>query len=167
MSRISAMQVIERSDQAAISIQIKVPLKEMQEAIDESREKLMNFLQEMAAFPAGSFYVTYYSFSKEAVECEAGFPLYKEITGENQIKASRKRGGLYLTCYHQGAYRKIPSIYREMDTWLLHHHFETSGVTEEIYLNHDVEDSQRLTQVLISISQKELSNDDRESKTGK
>lgn len=162
MSRISDWQIIERSEQAAISIHIKVPLKDMQSTIDNSRQKLTRFLQEKGRYPVGAFYVAYYSFSKEAVVLEAGFPLNKPIASENQFEASQQAGGVYLTCYHQGAYRKIPKVYQEMDAWLIEHDFETNGVTEEIYLNHDVEEKLLLTQVLIpikKISQKEPPND--------
>ena len=70
---------------------------------------------------------------------------------ESEIIPVTKKAGLYLTCIHQGRRQTIPTVYREMDAWLQDHHFSTTGESEEIYLNRDVQEALLVTQILIPI----------------
>ncbi|MDE1549896.1 GyrI-like domain-containing protein [Jeotgalibaca caeni] len=151
MARVSEWQIIERRRVPVLSIRSKITLKELQSEMDEAREKLTAYLEHIDEFPAGPFYVIYHSFSPEEVDMEAGIPVHQQIEGQEEIEPGEKRAGLFLTCYHQGSYRSIPRVYREIEEWLEEHSYEMTGASEEIYLNHDVPESQLLTQVLVPI----------------
>ncbi|MGP6146613.1 GyrI-like domain-containing protein [Jeotgalibaca sp. A122] len=151
MPRISDWLVIERPQIASLVVRSTVPLKELKSEMAEAREKLIAYFNLIDAHPAGDFFVTYHSFSKKDVDMEAGYPTFERMAGEEEITTSEKVAGLYLSCIHQGPHNKIPHVYREMDEWLKENHFETTGESEEIYLNEGVQEELLLTQILIPI----------------
>lgn len=154
MGRISNWQLIKRETQPSLTVRSTVLLKDLQNEMDEARNKVFAYLKLIDEYPAGAFYAVYYSFSKKEVDLEAGFPVYRKMGGEEEIQPAEKSAGLFLSCYHQGPYRKIPSVYKEMDQWLEEHSFETSGISEENYLNENVDENFFLTQILIPVQEK-------------
>lgn len=151
MPRISDWLVMQRPEERGVAIRSQVPLKDLENKITESRDKLEAYLRHIGIRPAGNFFVTYHSFSKKAVDLEAGFLTASKAAGREEIMPVTKRAGLYLTCIHQGARQTIPAVYREMDAWLQDQHFSTTGESEEIYLNENVQDALLVTQILIPI----------------
>lgn len=153
MSRISEFQIVKRPSTPSLSITSTVALKDLNREIISQKEKLSHYLNAHHIYPADYFYVRYHSFSKTSVDLEAGFPLFQVIEGDTLIESKEKEAGLYLTCLFQGPHKKIPSVYREMDQWLLENHYQTNGQSEEIYLNEKVLDELLVTQILIPISE--------------
>lgn len=151
MPRISDWLVIERPQIACLVVRSSIPIKELKSEMAETREKLIAYFNHISAHPAGDFFVTYHSFSKKEVDMEAGYPTFERMAGEEEIITSEKAAGLYLSCVHQGPHQKIPQVYREMDEWLKANRFETTGESEEIYLNEEVQEELLLTQILIPI----------------
>lgn len=151
MPRISDWQVMQRPEIPTLAVRMDVPLKDLKSEMAEAYEKLVAYFQLIDADPSGHFFVTYHSFSKKAVDMEAGFPTAEKQGGEEEIIPSMKAAGLYLSCLHQGPYNTIPRVYKEMDEWLKENHFETTGESEEIYLNVGVQEELLLTQILIPI----------------
>lgn len=151
MPRISDWFVMHRPEEICLVIRSKVPLKDLENEIAESWEKLTAYFNHSDTRPAGNYFVTYHSFSKKEVDLVAGFPIAYRVTGREEIILSKKVSGLYLTCLHQGARQTIPTVYREMDEWLKDHHFSTTGESEEIYLNENVQEALLVTQILIPI----------------
>lgn len=151
MPRISEWLIIKRPATPTLVVRSRVPLKELEVEMAEAREKVMAYLSLLDTYPAGDFFVHYYSFSKKAVDMEAGFPTSKKMAGEEEIVTSEKKAGLYLSCFHLGAHNTIPSVYQEIDLWLKENHFETTGESEEIYLNEGINPESLLTQIIIPI----------------
>lgn len=154
MSRISEWEIIHRPSISALSIRVQTSLKDLQKEMEEAREKLTAYFNHIDEYPAGAFYITYHSFSKQQVDFEAGFPTYRKLESQQEIECTEKRAGLFISCYHQGAYRLIPKVYRDMEDWMDQHQYESDGVSEEIYLNHEVPEDQMLTQILLPLQPK-------------
>lgn len=155
MGRISDFRIIKRSAMPALSVRSQVALKELAAEMEESRNKLEAYLEHMDEFPAGPFYVIYHSFSRKEVDMEAGYPLSVEMEGEEEVEPAESPAGLYLTCVYRGAAKEIPKVYKEMDAWLEEHHYETSGVSEELYLNTgEAPEEEQVTQILIPIQKR-------------
>lgn len=155
MGRISDFRIIKRSALPALSVRSQVALKDLAAEMEEARNKLDAYLELMDEFPAGPFYVIYHSFSRKEVDMEAGYPVSLEIEGEEEIEPAELPAGLHLVCVHRGAAKEIPRVYKEMDAWLEEHHFETSGISEEIYLNTgEAPEEEQITQILIPIQKR-------------
>ena len=151
MPRISDWLVIQRPEETTLVIKSKSPLKHLESEIVTSHQKLRDYLNHCEVSPAGNYFARYHSFSKKEVDFEVGFPTANQLAGKEVIIASKKQGGLYLTCIHQGPRKTIPSVYREMADWLKAHHLKTTGESEEIYLNEKTQEALLLTQILIPI----------------
>lgn len=151
MPRISDWLVIQRPEETTLVIKSKRPLKHLESEIVKSHQELRDYLSHCDVSPAGNTFALYHSFSKKEVDFEVGFPTFKQLAGKEEMVASKKLGGLYLTCIHQGPRKTIPSVYREMDDWLKEYHFKTTGESEEIYLNEKIQEALLLTQILIPI----------------
>lgn len=135
MGRISDFQIIKRGTMPALCVKSQPPLKNLIAEIQEARDKLEAYLQLIDEYPAGPFYVHYHSFSKKRVDMEVGFPVYQEIAGEEEVEPAEVRAGTFLSALYLGPHKDIPELYQEMDQWLVQHHYETTGASEEVYLN--------------------------------
>ena len=63
-----------------MSIKTETTLKAMQTEIEACREKILTYLSLLGELPAGPSFTVYYSFTKQNVDIEVGFPVLKSIT---------------------------------------------------------------------------------------
>ena len=135
MGRISDITLTNQPEQRIISIKTETTLKNMQTKIEDCRENIMTYLNLLEELPAGPCLTIYYSFTKQNVEIEVGYPIAKMLPPQDDIRMSIIPAGKRISCLNIGPYNEIPKIYQEMDQWLAVHDFETNGISYETYYN--------------------------------
>lgn len=135
MGRISDITLTNQAEQRIISIKTETTLKNMQTKIEDCREKILTYLNLLEELPAGPCLTIYYSFTKQNVEIEVGYPIAKMLPPQDDIRMSIIPAGKRISCLNIGPHNEIPKIYQEMDQWLAVHDFETNGISYETYYN--------------------------------
>lgn len=156
MGRISAIIVTDQPEQRTLSIKTETTMKAMQTEIEACREKILTYLSLLGEFPAGPSFTIYYSFTKQHVDIEVGYPVAKVMPPQDEISMSAISGGKKVSCLHIGPYNEIPKIYQELDTWLEANDYETDGTSCETYYNGEgYAPEEYLTKIELPIQEKD------------
>jgi effector-binding domain-containing protein len=93
---------------------------------------VQSYLRRVGVDPAGPPFARY-TFFRDVVAVEAGFPVTRLVGGEGLIVASRLPGGHAAVTTHAGAYEDLDKAYHAVEAWLEAHDRVGAGPHWEVY----------------------------------
>ncbi len=121
--------------QPTLAIRARTSIQELPALFGKAYSAIAAYLAQLGQYPAGAPYAAYYNMDMQDLDVELGFPVAKELTGKDEIKASRIPGGRFSVALHTGPYDRVHSAYEALTKWTAEKGYEPAGVAYEVYLN--------------------------------
>jgi effector-binding domain-containing protein len=128
-------EVKEQPAQAVLSIRTRTSVRDLPQAMGQAFGTIYQYLGEMGEEPAGPPFAAYYNMDMEDLDVEIGFPIFKAVPGQGDVKVSEIPAGRFATCLYVGPYGEIEHAYNALSWWLRDNGHEPAGPVYEIYLN--------------------------------
>lgn len=143
--------VIEREKEMVLSVRTRTPMRELPNVIGSEYQKIYAYMQEIGEMPSGAPFIGYFNMDMEDLDVEIGFPVSKELLGNEEIQLSEIPGGKYATMLYTGPYGEMKSAYRKLSEWMEAQQVKPNYLAYEIYLNDPAEVAEREleTQILL------------------
>lgn len=95
----------------------------------------MTYLEESGTRISGAPFVLYHNEDMQALDVEIGFPVEREVTGEDRVKPSMLPGGRVLSTIHIGPYSELEKTYAPLMKHIEEQGLKVTGWMYELYLN--------------------------------
>lgn len=128
-------EVREQEAQPALAMRVRTPVDKLPQIMGESYASIAHYLGELGKEPAGPPFVVYYNMDMQDLDIEMGIPVGSDIPGRGEIHMTELPAGKMGTCLYTGPYNEIEQGYNVLSDWVVEHHYESSGVAYEVYLN--------------------------------
>ncbi|NTW71438.1 MAG: GyrI-like domain-containing protein [Eubacteriaceae bacterium] len=146
-------EIVENTDQLVLCIRTKTTIQALPRIIGQNYMKIVEYMTQVGENPMEAPYTAYYSFDKENVDVEMGFPVKKAYEGSGEIISSILPGGQYLTFLFKGPYNEMAPVYEEMEQWIKDNGYQKPHAYYEYYYNspQDVPVSELLTKIAMPL----------------
>lgn len=128
-------KIEEQSSQPTLSIRSHVPVTQLPQTIGKSYEAILEYLTRVNEYPVGPPFVAYYNMDIENLEIEAGFPVEKALTGDENVQPGVIPAGKLASCMYTGPYDEMRPAYDALSRYIIDSGYEATGVAYEFYLN--------------------------------
>jgi effector-binding domain-containing protein len=119
--------------QPVASVRVTIKPAEIGDTLGGLLAQIRQYLQGQGIAPAGPPFSRSHTYSSEAVDLEAGYPVEQPVDGEGRIAASQLPGGPVAATWHMGPYNKIQRAYDALGAWMAEQDREPSGAPWEVY----------------------------------
>jgi effector-binding domain-containing protein len=100
------------------SVRVKVKPEHIGQTLAQILPEVMACLTEAGITPAAPPFTRYYSFSKDEIDLEAGFPVLQPIEAKGRVAPSKLPGGKVAEAWHHGDYRQLSTTWTRVEAWL-------------------------------------------------
>ncbi|MCE1254144.1 MAG: GyrI-like domain-containing protein [Anaerolineae bacterium] len=152
MPIISKIQMYEQPEQAVLSIRKIIQFNDFPEEAKLAFKKINDYVGKKNILFAGCPFVCYHNSDLNHLDVEIGFPVNREIPGEDCLKSGKLFNEKVVSGIFLGPYEESDPLMMEIFTWINNNGFEAKGRIYHHYLND--EDQPRdflLTQICIPI----------------
>lgn len=118
----------------AISIRMRVSLKELYQLLGRIFEQLFQYISESGAIPVGPPFEAYYDMDLQNLDVELGVPVSKKLPDKGEIKYSEIPGGNMATCLYV-PWEAVEPPYDVLKKWIKKNGYEDTGVVYVMYLD--------------------------------
>ena len=101
----------EKSAQPTLSIRATTSVENLAPLLGEVYGAIGSHLEELGESPAGAPFVIYYNMDMQNLDIEAGFPVSRELSGDDNIKSGFIPAGEQASLLHTGPYDTFPAAY--------------------------------------------------------
>ncbi len=129
------IKLLEMPNQPALAIRTVTPVEILPQFFGPAYSCIMQHLTTLGEYPAGMPYGLYFNMDMSALDVEAGFPVAKELPGNEEIKCVTIPGGKYISTIHRGAYDAVAPAYDALTAYAKENQLEPTGLAYEYYLN--------------------------------
>ncbi|MBZ9571702.1 GyrI-like domain-containing protein [Methanobrevibacter sp. TMH8] len=143
MPLVSEIKIIKKAKQPVLSIKKTINIENLPRLIDESYEKIQNYLNEIGEYPGDIPYVRYFNMNVENLEdmdvenleVEIGFPVYKELSGKEDIESGYLPEMKAVYTIYQGIYQEMVPDYYKVINWAEENNLKLNKTFIEYYYN--------------------------------
>jgi effector-binding domain-containing protein len=132
-------EVKEQPTQKTLSIRTRAAVQDLPQVFGAGYGKIAQYLGELGEQPSGPPFAAYYNMDMDNLDVELGFPVARQLPGQDEIKAGEILGGRVATCLYTGPYSEIEPAYTTLMKWIADNSYEATGVSYELYLNDPAE----------------------------
>ena len=118
-----------------LSVRFRASIQELPERLAGIYEMIMDYLDEIDEGHAGPAFAIYYNTNMQDLDIEAGFPVFKPLPGQGEIKAGEIPGGTFAVCHYTGPYDELDSAYDTLTQFIEIGGYTPRGAIIEWYLN--------------------------------
>jgi effector-binding domain-containing protein len=97
--------------------------------------RIMAYVGEMGAAPAGAPFVAYYNMDMDNLDIEVGFPVNRPLASLGDLIGGVLAAGDYATCLHIGPYDQLGPAYAALTAYVQEQGRIAAGVAYEYYYN--------------------------------
>lgn len=143
------LQIIESEEQAVLSVKTVTSVSNIPNVVGNVFGSIVNYIMEQGEEPVGPAFIAYYNMDMENLIVEIGFPVAREIEGEDEIVLRYIPAGKKATGFHKGPYAELGPLYERMSNFIGEKGYEPTGVVYEYYYNspEEIPESELLTKV--------------------
>lgn len=121
----------------------EMPARELAGWLPECYRAVHEYLRGIGIEPSGPPFVRY-TFLRDSVAVEAGFPVEQEVAGDVRVEPSALPGGQAAVTTHFGRYEDLEAAYKAVLSWLEAHGYAAIGPHWEVnYTNPQTEPDPR------------------------
>jgi len=124
-----------QTSQATLSVRIRTTASGLRKDLQQAYGAIIQYLAAHEEQPAGPPFIVYDRRDRDALDIEAGFPVFKSLPGEDGIQAGQLPAGKVASCLFTGPYDQMEPAYHELERWILKNGYEPTGVAYEVYMN--------------------------------
>jgi len=128
-------EVKEQAAQPTLSIRTRTSVQDIPQVLGKAYGAIAQYLGELGEQPAGPPFTAYYNMDMQNLDIEIGFPVSRQFSGKDDIRASEIPSGKVATCLYTGPYSEMEPAYNALSRWIEDNGYEASGVAYEMYLN--------------------------------
>ena len=129
------VKLLDLADQPALIMRTITPVEKLPEFFGKAYSAIMARLTALGEYPAGMPFGAYYNLDMTALDVEAGFPVFKPLPEEGELKCTVIPAGKYVSTLHRGAYDSVAPAYDALNEWARANGYEPAGIAYEYYLN--------------------------------
>jgi len=146
------IELIDLTEQPVLCIRTRTRVEDLPALIGESYHKIMQYLAELGAEPAGAPYTAYFNMDMQDLDVELGFPVDQTFSGRGDIQSIRSASGQAVACLHHGAYSEMTKTYDAMNRWIGERGLQPTGAAYEYYLTGpEVPEADHLTRIVLPL----------------
>lgn len=152
MAIISKINLLEQPVQYVLSIRTNIHFNDFPSTAKEAYDKIMKYAELNELLLSGGPFACYHNADLENLDVEMGFPVAKQVSGNNEIigytiPVQKAVSGIFL-----GAYEDTDPLMIEIIKWINEHGYEQLGKIYNYYLNdEDRNANELLTQIVVPI----------------
>ncbi|NLC84129.1 MAG: GyrI-like domain-containing protein [Ruminococcaceae bacterium] len=141
------MQIVETEKQPVLSVSVTTSIRNLPNVVGPAFGKVAAYIVEKGEEPLGPAFIAYFNMDMENLNIELGFPIAREIEGNDDIVLRYIPAGKKAIGYHKGAYNELGSMYERLTRFITEKGYNPSGVVYEYYYNspEEVPESELLT----------------------
>ena len=128
------IELTEQKSQLSIAVKKRANMKNLKALIDESYNKIYDYLTELKELPSGAPYVAYLGIGDE-FDIEIGFPVDVGLPCNDDLYMSRTYEGKIVTGVYKGPYNGLEQAYSQIFEFINKNKLEPTGVYYDYYLN--------------------------------
>lgn len=128
-------KLIDQPEQSVLSIRTTIAVQDMPAVLGRAYAEIMEQLEALGEYPAGTPFVAYYNLDMQALDIEIGFPTSRRLPGKGIVQPSLIPAGPAATCEYTGPYEDMEPAYNALNVWIAERGYEPNGVCYEYYLN--------------------------------
>ena len=128
-------EVKEQAAQPSLSIRTRTSVQDIPQVLGKAYGAIAQYLGELGEQPAGPPFAAYYNMDMQNLDIEIGFPVSRQFSGKDDIRASKISSGKVAICLYTGPYSEIEPAYSALSRWIEDNGYEATGVVYEMYLN--------------------------------
>lgn len=116
-------------------VRTHVAVQDLPQTLGSAFGAVIAWLGQAGQQPAGPPFVAYHNMDMQALDIEAGFPVFAAMDGQDDVQASEIPGGKYASCLHIGPYDEVKAAYEALGQYSAQHGYQPTGVSYEFYLD--------------------------------
>lgn len=152
MARISRIELLNTSEQPALSIRTRTSADKLPMVIGQGFGKMAAYLDSLGEHLSGVPFVAYHNMDMANLDVEVGFPVAAPLPGHEDIRYAPVPAGKRAFCMYQGAYSEMAPVYDELAAWITANGYSPVGTAYEYYYNGpDTPEPQLLTQIVMPV----------------
>ena len=128
-------EINDLAERPTLAVRAVVPVHELPQAIGAAFGAVARYLGERGEQPAGPPFVAYHTMDMQALDVEAGFPVFAPVEVLGDIRAGEIPAGKYASCLHIGPYTELRAAYEALNRYVVERGLEATGIAYEFYLN--------------------------------
>lgn len=144
-------EVKEQPTQKTLSIRTRAAVQDLPRLLEAGYGAIVQYLNKLGEQPIGPPFAAYYNMDMDNLDVEFGFPVARQLPGQDEIKPGEIPGGKVATCLYTGPYDKIEPAYNALMKWMEDNGYQGAGVAYELYLNDPRETPPPQTQIILPL----------------
>jgi effector-binding domain-containing protein len=116
-------------------VRTRVAVQNLPQTLGSAFGAVLGCLSQVGQQPAGPPFVAYHNMDMQAMEIEAGFPIFMPMDGQDDVQAGEIPGGKYASCLHIGPYPEVKAAYDALGQYMAEQGVVPTGIAYEFYLN--------------------------------
>ena len=125
--------VRETEPQPVASIRATIKPDEIGDKLGTLLSQIRQYLDEQGSIPTGPPFSRSHTYTAEAVDLEAGYPVKQPVDGDGRIAASQLPGGPVAATWHIGPYTRLRGAYDALRAWMAKQGRKPRGAPWEVY----------------------------------
>jgi effector-binding domain-containing protein len=152
MTILSTINCFEQAQQHVLSMRTTIPFSEYPQTAGLVYAKIMAYAEQNGLLFSGGPFVCYHNADLAALDVEMGFPVARQVNGNDEIIGRTVPVRKAVSGFFLGAYEESDPLMIEILQWIAEHRLEQQGEIWNYYLNDQNRPSNELlTQIVIPV----------------
>jgi effector-binding domain-containing protein len=152
MTILSTINCFEQAQQHVLSMRTTIPFSEYPQTAGLVYAKIMAYAEQNGLLFSGGPFVCYHNADLAALDVEMGFPVARQVNGNDEIIGHSVLERKAVSGYFLGAYEESDPLMMAIMRWIAEHGLEQQGEIWNYYLNDQNRPSNELlTQIVIPV----------------
>ncbi|MEN8905441.1 MAG: GyrI-like domain-containing protein [Clostridiales bacterium] len=139
-------------EQYVLSIRTRTSISNLPKELGKAFNTISEYLIKLGEKPSDAPFTGYYNMDMEDLDVEIGFPVSKELPGQNIIKSNTIPKGKQAVGIHKGSYSTLKDAYKDMSDFIIEkgYNYTDVKIAYEFYLNSpmEVKEEELLTKIV-------------------
>jgi effector-binding domain-containing protein len=129
------VEIFEYELRPTLVVRAQVAIQELPATLGPAFGAVIAWLGQAGQQPAGPPFVAYHNMDMQALDIEAGFPVFASMDGQDNVQSSEIPAGTYASCLHIGPYDEVKAAYEAIGAYAARNGYQLAGPGYEFYFN--------------------------------
>ena len=149
------MQIKEMPERKTEAVRRTVSVDALPATVGKAYHEVMTYVEGEDATVVGPPFVIYHNDDMQALDVEIGFPVDRDVGGEERVRPGLLPGGRVLSHVHVGPYSTLEEAYTPLMKHIEEQGLKVTGWMYELYLNSpdDTPDADLRTEICFPLAE--------------
>jgi effector-binding domain-containing protein len=133
------LEIREQTAKYTLAIRFRAPVSELSSHFGPVYGRIMAYLDQLGAAPAGPVYAAYHNMDMADLDVEAGIEVARPTAGQGEIIACKVPAATVAVHHFHGPYDDLPKGWEALCTWVAAQGYQVAGPAYEWYVDDPAE----------------------------